>query len=94
MQIRMAQFENLATSPAGSAGLLNSFFLAKQKLRDPQPKPLFPYASGARQKEELGQPTRCGCAAYSGPLLLMTPEGVQKHRNKVKATMKKGSPKA
>ena len=81
----MTQFENLATSPAGSAGLFDSFFLAKQQLADPQSEALLPYASGTSQKEELGQPTSCGCAAYSGPLLLVTPEGVQNHRNKVNA---------
>jgi hypothetical protein len=59
----MTQLENLATSPAGTAGLLDAFFLAKQQLRDPQPKALLPYAGGTRQKKELRQPTRCGCAA-------------------------------
>jgi len=88
----MNQLENLETSPAGTAGLLDSFFLAKQQLRDPQPKTLLPYAGGTRQKKELRQPTRCGCMAYSGPLLFMAPEGVQRHGNKVRAKGKKGSP--
>jgi len=88
----MTQLENLATSPAGTAGLLDSFFLAKQQLRDPQPKTLLPYAGGTGQKKELRQPTRCGCTAYSGPLLFMAPEGVQRHWNKVRAKVKKGSP--
>ena len=88
----MTQLENLATSPASTAGLLDASFLTKQQLRDPQPKALLPYAGGTRQKKELRQPTRCGCAAYSGPLLFMAPEGVQRHWNKVRAKVKKGSP--
>jgi hypothetical protein len=88
----MTYLENLATSPAGTAGLLDSFFLAQEQLRDPQPKALLPNAGGTSKKKQLRQPTRCGCTAYSGLLLFMASEGVQRHGNKVRAKGKKGSP--
>jgi hypothetical protein len=88
----MTYLENLTTCPAVTTGLLDSFFLAQQQLRDPQPQALLPNAGGTCKKKELRQPTRCGCMAYSGPLLFMAPEGVQRHGNKVRAKGKKGSP--